>query len=789
MLRAGGRPARIVAGWLVLLPILLSSLLAAEQRRLVLWVPVGVAAGAWGYFALPVEPGLAGGVLGPLGMSCGAVMAALWFRHRLGVRVIAGGCVSLAAGFLLAAQTTHRQPPMPELPRRAVEISGVARAITHAAPVVAGSPDIRWLELGAPVFHTYLTEDMQPLPRTLRLRLREGDTTPITPGARLRVRAVLRPPPDPALPGGRDPQFEAWFSGLAGSGMLLAPVKIEATQETGSEAEAAGGIPSPGLAPWTFAARWSTWLEGLRTRMDTRIRAVLPGDSGAVASTLLDGKSESIAPAVREDFAASGLAHLLAVAGLHLGLVMAVVMGVCRFLLAAWEFAALRWPTKALSALVAWLAGGVYVLLTGAHLPAQRGWLMAGVVVLGLATQRRPVSMRGLALAGFALEAVQPQVVTGVVFQMSMAAVMALIAGYESLQPRLAPWLGRVTGVWGWLLGHVSGLALVSLLAGCATLPVVMAHFGVVEPYFVLANLVAVPLMAVWIMPLGLLAVCCMPVHADAWCLRLMGLGLRCVLWMAHTVAHWPGAKLAVPLMPGWGLAIALLGLCWLCLWRRGWRWLGCVGLVLGMLSPWLAPRPDLLVSPDGDMLGIRGPDAVLVMGQSRDGGAVEKAWAQALGLPVRTVSPQTAFQTPDGALTCGEDGVPGICLLIRHGHEIVLVLHPPPPSEGTGAQADEMAPGNTEGGNAGNTGADGGPLAALCAGADGVVSTARFGLICPTAPLRLDRTATWWQGAQAVFLSGQVRVLAARPYGASRPWMLRPGGHATPLLPLAQAE
>ncbi|MFT9016709.1 MAG: ComEC/Rec2 family competence protein, partial [Acetobacter sp.] len=526
------------------------------------------------------------------------------------------------------------------------------------------------------------------------------------------------------------------------------------------------------------AEGWYAWLEKLRTRMDMRIRAVLPGDVGSVAATLLAGKSEGIAPAVREDFAASGLAHLLAVAGLHLGLVMAVVMGVCRFLLAAWEYAALRWPCKAVSALVAWLAGGVYVLLTGAHLPAQRGWLMAGVVVLGLAAQRRPVSMRGLALAASVLEVARPQVVVGVVFQMSMAAVMALIAGYESLQPRLVPWRGRVRGPVGWLLGHVGGLALVSLLAGGATLPVVMAHFGVVEPYFVLANLVAVPLMAVWIMPLGLLAVCCMPFHADAGCLHLMGLGIRCVLWMAHTVAHWPGARLAVPHMPGWGLVGALLGLCWLCLWRRGWRWLGCAGLALGLLSPWLVARPDILVSPDGHMLGIRMPDAVLLMGQSRDGGVQSAAWAQALGLPARPWAWTAQAQTADGALTCGQDGVPGICLLLRGGHEIVLVLQQPP-------QAGEEA-----GDEAGEGPGDGpGALASLCAGADGVISTARFGLVCPQAPLRLDRMSAWWQGAHTLTLSGPVRVRAARPSGASRPWMLRPGGHATPLLPLPRSE
>uniref|UniRef100_UPI001F1D9E12 ComEC/Rec2 family competence protein n=1 Tax=Acetobacter papayae TaxID=1076592 RepID=UPI001F1D9E12 len=301
---------------------------------------------------------------------------------------------------------------MPELPRRAVVLSGVVRAVHDLPPRGEGQLPARRVDLAGVRFHMPLTEEAPPLARLLAVRLRVDDTASLMVGEKVRLRAVLHPPDFAAVPGGRDWQFEAWFSGRTGSGMALSahdaprsdeqdlPLETQPVyqndltqagpdQASGEQSEAepvgAGGngfarigaaasgggstaAAGAGLAREAAGSitLWRQRLETLRTAMDERIRTILPGAVGAVASVLLDGQGEAIPVSVRDDFAASGLAHLLAVAGLHLGLVMAVVMGVCRLGLASWEYAALRWPCKALSALAAWGAGGGYVLLTGA---------------------------------------------------------------------------------------------------------------------------------------------------------------------------------------------------------------------------------------------------------------------------------------------------------------------------------------------------------------------------------------------------------------------------------------
>lgn len=359
----------------------LTAALLAEQRRLVLWVPVGMAVGAAVYFFLPEEPGLVGGVVLPLaGLVLGAVLLVAGWLSVWG-RLAGGGCMAVALGFVSAWGAAHRQPPMPELPRRAVTVSGTVQSVTVLPARMEGTAGALRVVLAGARSATPLDHDMRPLRRTLSLTLQPDETAHLVPGEAVQVRALLRPPPFPALPGGRDFQRDAWFSGSAGSGRALGRVESlvcpqvqrsalnsnnEARAVQGGEApcteapctEGTACVASKADGPgceisrpyWSFLA-----LEPLRERVDTRIRSVLPGAAGTVASTVLTGEGASVPRSVREDFAASGLAHLLAVAGLHLGIVVGLLMVVLRIGLSAWMWAALRWPCKELAALLALL--------------------------------------------------------------------------------------------------------------------------------------------------------------------------------------------------------------------------------------------------------------------------------------------------------------------------------------------------------------------------------------------------------------------------------------------------
>ena len=369
------------------------------------------------------------------------------------------------------------------------------------------------------------------------------------------------------------------------------------------------------------------FVQWLREGIARRVVAVIPGAAGAVSVTLLTGSSMAIPEADHAAFRDSGLAHLLAVAGLHIGIVMGFALAISRFGFTLSERASLFWPTKKLSAICALAIGGAYMVLTGMHVPIIRSFAMACLLTIAILADRRPISVRGLALAATALMVISPQDVPNVSFQMSFSAVLALIAGYEALRP----WLRRLHGT-SWhrrFASHLVALALTSALAGSASAPYGAYHFGHVQVYFVLANMVAVPLTALWVMPAGLIALLLMPLHLEALALVPMGWGAQAVVWVARATSALPDATFSVPHIPAWGLACSPPDLPGSGCGRTRRRLLGVVVMLVGLASPVLDHPPDLLVSDDGRLIAVRTRQGAFL--QQTQGGSkfVRDAWAQ----------------------------------------------------------------------------------------------------------------------------------------------------------------
>ncbi len=671
---------------------------ARERGRFPLFLPVLMASGVVLYFALRVEPPR---WAGPSALLAAILLATLGWR-RLPARGAALALVAASLGFTAASIATSRALPIVPLPSKAVVLTGTVRTVEIL-------PGGRRLTLAGAV----LDPAAPALQRRLHVRLRDDDPATITAGDVIRVRALLRPPAPPAYPGAWDLQRDDYFSGLAGGGYALGPLAVVRR-----------------AAPQGIAA----WWQGMRNAVAQRLMAGLPGAEGAIAATVLTGTSAAIPPADRGVFRDSGLAHLLAVAGLHIGIVMGLVMALARLLLAVSERASLHWPCKQIAAAAALAAGGFYTALTGMHVPTIRSFAMACLVVVGLLLGRRALSLRGLALAAIVLMLVAPQEVVGVSFQMSFAAVLALIAGYEALRPVLLRLQGD--GVLRRTRAHLAMLALTSLLAGTASAPFAAYHFGQVQLYFVAANMAAVPLAAMWVMPAGLIALALMPFHLEQLALVPMGWGIDGLLWIGRQVSSWPAATVAVPHMPAWGLAVLALGLAWLGLWRSRLRLAGIAGIALGLMSPLLARPPDLLVSADARLIAFRtGGEAWL---QSRSGARfTEKEWQQFWAIPGFTPLPKTG-SAAGGTVACNDTG----CRLrARSDGAAVLLVRDP-------------------------------ATAAPACDAVLLVAAEPLQRLCPDLP-RIDRFTVWRDGAQAVWLEpGGVRILSDRDERGDRPWV-----------------
>ena len=664
----------------------------AERGRFMPWLPVCMAMGVLLFFALRRDPPAWSGA-SAAGLS--AVLTALAWRSLWG-RLAALGLLAAALGFLSAQLTTWRALPLAELPRTAVIVTGTVRAVDIL-------PDGRRLVLDG-----VRLGGGEPVERRLRVRFKKGDQTTVVAGDVVQVRALMRPPASPSYPGAWDLQRDAYFNGLGGGGTALGVVTV-------LDHHAPAGLPA--------------MVQAARDAIGQRVMASIPGAPGAIAATFLTGSTLAIPQADRAAMRDSGLAHLLAVAGLHIGIVMGLVFGATRLLLAAWERSALFWPTKPIAAVTALLAGGVYMLMAGAHVPVMRSFAMACVVTLGLVVGRRALSLRGWAMAALALMGFAPQEVVGVSFQMSFAAVLALISGYEALRPVLTRLYGHQW--WRRTISHVVALVLTSLLAGTASAPYGAFHFGHIQLYFIAANVVAVPLTAMWVMPLGLLGLALMPFGLEELALAPMGWGVQAILFVGQTVSSWPEATMAVRPMPGWGLLVFSLGLAWLALWRTRWRMLGVVPIVAGLLSPLAVPLPDVLVSSDARLIAFR---------------TGSQFWQQSAGAS-KFIREEWETHFAAGPFETIRDGAPPLCGPASCQIGPVLLL-----------RNKAKVP-------------DGG-----CAGVTLLVAAEPARGECPRGVALLDRFTVWRDGAASVWIEGgSARVVTDREVRGDRPWVPGP--------------
>ncbi len=568
----------------------LADWIEAERGRFSLLLPVAMGAAILVYFGLPKEPPLWLG--GALLLAAIAMLIAGW-RYPA-ARFIAALALASTLGFTRAALRTDAEPPLTHIPSGALEVSGIVTRIEFL-------PASRRITLDDPSL------DHNPaLKRALRLRLRANDPTALRIGDGVSAYAMLFGPDRPAYPGAWDSARQDFFGGIAATGFALSPIVITTP-----------------AAPDAIADT----LQNLRAHIAETIAATLPINTGTVATTLLTGDEQAIPPQERQNFITAGLAHILAVAGLHVGIVMGLAFWATRFLLSLHERLALRLPVKPIAAVAALLAGAGYAALTGAHLPILRSLAMASLATLGVIAGRRALSLRGLAIAATLILLATPEAIIGVSFQMSFSAVLALIAGYDALQLHLA----RLRAARPMMV-HVIALAFTSLLAGGASMPFAAFQFQQIQPYWIPANLIAVPLTAFWILPWGLAALALMPFGLAAPPLIAMSWGIGIILWLTSRIAAWPHAMLPIAPMPDEAILLIAAGLIWLCIWRATPRLAG-LGLILAGLGVAGAARPpDVLVSPDARLIAIRSDAQIYLIRQPKAEDFTLAQWAPVWG-------------------------------------------------------------------------------------------------------------------------------------------------------------
>ena len=693
-------PVRALRGLRAVAPGRVADALIAERERWALWLPVGIGAGCALYFTLSAEPS-------PwLGAVCLLVagVAAVAVRGRPVALVLAIAGMAISAGFA-AAQFRARQVEAPILsePIRFATVTGRIvsnRAHNGARRLLIGDVGISGIEEAA-------------TPARVRLRVNGADGS-LLPGDRIRMRASLSPPPGPTVPGGFDFARQVYFKRIGAVGFTYGPPR---TVSAVDGADRGGG--------------WPAAIARVRQAATARILAALDGDTGAVAAALLTGERGEISEAVLADMRDSGLAHLLAVSGLHVGLIGAILFFVSRAALALVEPLALRYPIKKWAALIA-LAGTLgYLVLTGMAIPTQRAVLMSALVIAAILLDRTGLSMRSIAWAAAAVLLLQPESILSASFHMSFAAVTALIAVFEDRRVRAASSSSSGRGARG-IPAYLAGVAIATVIASLATAPFAVFHFNRIAAYGLAGNLIAVPVTALWIMPWGVLALALMPLGLESLALAPMGWGLDAVLAVAGEIASWQGAVVHLPAMPLAGLLVATFGGLWLCLWRGRWRWIGLPIFLAALATPGLDEPPDLLADGRARLFALRGADGMLALSSRSAGRYAGGVW-------LRRNGQEAAASWPADGMRC--DSI--ACIGEVRGRVAAFVF-------------DSRA------------------LAEDCRAADVIIGSVPAGRSC-RAPVVIDRFDLFCKGAHALyFTDAGVRVETAEGTRGVRPWTRR---------------
>ncbi|PZU09156.1 ComEC/Rec2 family competence protein [Sphingomonas sp.] len=675
--------------------------LEAERDQVGLWLPVALGLGIGLYFALgaPWMWLAAAALFG----GAGAAALAIGRGGRL-ARSIGWSALVAMLGIGLA-WTRSMEVAAPVLARpQVVALSGTMieadRLPARGQVRLLVSPDA-----GA------------GLPPRVRVSIDDAEAPPaLDPGARIAMRARLVPPPEAAVPGAYDFARVAWFRRIGATGKALGPVAIVAPPERGG---------------------FRRWLATKRAALTRHIQDRLEGSIGGVAAAFVTGDVGAIAQGDADAMRRSGLAHLLSISGLHVAAAIGATMFLTLKLLAFSERLALRWPLHLIAAGAGALAGIGYTLLSGAEVPTVRSCVAALIVLAGLAIGREAMTLRLVAVGALVVLLFRPEALVGPSFQLSFAAVTAIVALHD--HPLVRAFTLRRDESWPRRMAReIGSLLLTGIVVEAALAPIGLYHFHKAGLYGAFANIIAIPLTTFVIMPAEAMALLLDLAGAGGPLWWVAGRGLALLLWLARTVSALPGAVSALPSMPLGAFVAMVAGGLWLLLWRTPTRRLGLLPIGVGAIWAMLTPAPDLLVTNDGRHLAIRARDGRIHLLRSRAGDYVRDVLATGMGVDGEALD----LDAMPGA-RCSEDA----CLIaIARGARTWRLL----------ALRSRYRLDWTR-------------LTAVCAWADIVVADRRLPRGCAPRWLKLDAPALHATGGIAINLSdGKISATKA---GDVHPW------------------
>lgn len=628
---------RYILKYLALQSKILIEILWQERSRWILWLPVFYGCGIGIYFLLPEEPQF----LPVLSAAITLCSVAAWHYMR-GRRVLAFAVVPfclVVTGITGAAwRTMQVDAPilLQTLSPRMIE--GTVEDITFR-------PGSMRLTFAEPIIE-HLSEDATP--HRITVSLRNNAPEWLERGDRVSVYAGLYPPPKPVIPGGFQFHRHFFFQGIGATAYAIGKDGVTLKQKH-----------TVGTTPLQH------YIKALRSNISLWLITEMGAVEGAVASALITGEASAIPDHVRETMQQAGLAHVLSISGMHMALVAGICFFSIRLLLACFPSIAVRIHVKKWAAVIALSGVFAYLLLSGAPIPAQRAFVMAGLVLLAVMLDRSVTPMRSLALAAMFLLLVMPEALLSPSFQLSFAATIGILAWYERwlVQRKPPPEEENIykRKLWRFWSGTLS----TSGVATLATAAFVLHHFDNFPVYSLLGNVLALPVVSFWIMPVIVGVLVLLPFSLAGWLLPLLKLGIAIMIWLADWVASLPFATVSLPPLTTPALSVATIGGLWLCLWQMRWRHMGWVPVTLALASMFFYQPPDVVISADGRKIALRTEEGEAVMLRGNRSGFTQDQWRRFLRVQ------EFERKKPDAETRCDAIG----CIYRKMGQKIAFTF------------------------------------------------------------------------------------------------------------------
>ncbi len=580
-----------------------------DERRFFLWLPVAAMGGVALNLAADREPVL----WLPAGLI--AVFAGLGWVSR--ARPVALGLslafAALFAGFLAMSLRTGRVAA-PVIDRiRIVSLQGYVEEV-----------DLR--PVGARMVVAVASADGMPREKVpSRVRVTTRKTPDVAAGDFVALKARLLPPSHAALPGGYDFARDAFFAGVGAVGSTLGAIRV---------------MPPPGDA--SLRQRFGAAIDHARNRLALRVNAIIGGDEGAIAAAMVTGKRDFLSNDAKDLIREAGIFHIITISGVQMTLVAGIVFVVARRLLALSPTLALKYPIKKWAAVVAMAASLLYDVATGSRVGTERALVMTLIVLGAVVLDRRALTMRNLAFAVFAVIAIEPEAILGVSFQLSFAAVAALVAVMEARLAGLGsdpdpfmPQRGRVPT--GGLLADVFrkplGLLAATACATGATASFMAYHFHDLSPYVLIGNPLTLTVIEFFAVPGALLGAALYPLGLDAPVWLYVGTGIKVILWAARFIAEAPGSTVHVRAFAPFALPLLALAVMSATIWRTWvFRASAIPFAIIGLIGATQGPRYDVIVAPSGDQAAVRDADGALEIVGKRFNAFAAEQWLTADG-------------------------------------------------------------------------------------------------------------------------------------------------------------